>query len=148
MTGAIVLDSGPLGLVTNPRGGMDAIACKAWLQDHLDRGSRVIIPGIADYEVRRELIRANKQAGLHRLEEFRTSLEFLPVNQRDQWRAAELWAQVRALGAPSAHEHALDADCILAAQVILLAEPGAIIAALNVAHLSRFTDAAHWQDIL
>jgi hypothetical protein len=42
----------------------------------------------------------------------------------------------------------LDADCILAAQVLLLDEPGAVIATLNVSHLSRYTQAAHWQDIL
>ena len=147
MIGPIVLDSGPLGLITNPKGGADATACKAWLQASLSAGCRVIVPGIADYETRRELIRANKVQGLRRLDEFCSTLEFLPINQEALRRAAELWAQVRAAGRPTAPDNSLDADVILAAQVLLLNDADAVIATLNKGHLSRFTNAQHWQDI-
>jgi hypothetical protein len=55
-----MLDAGPLGLITNPKLSGESIACAQWLQTHLTSGRRVLIPEIADYEVRRELLRANK----------------------------------------------------------------------------------------
>jgi hypothetical protein len=63
----IILDTGPLGLVTNPKLSAESIACAQWLQTHLTVGNRVIIPEIADYEVCRELLRANKTKGIARL---------------------------------------------------------------------------------
>jgi hypothetical protein len=81
MTRVIVLDSEPLGLVTNPKANPDSLACNLWLENWLDAEARVLIPGIADYEVRRELIRANKRAGLQRLDDFRQALEFVPITQ-------------------------------------------------------------------
>ncbi|MEA2525462.1 MAG: hypothetical protein QOF73_2689 [Thermomicrobiales bacterium] len=68
MPRVVVLDSGPLGLATNPRGTEAAARCNAWLEDLLVRGTRVVIPEIADDEVRRELLRANKLAGVRRLD--------------------------------------------------------------------------------
>jgi hypothetical protein len=56
----IILDTGPLGLVTNPKLSAESIACAQWLQTHVTAGNRVIIPEIADYEVRRELLRLKK----------------------------------------------------------------------------------------
>ena len=147
LSGPIILDSGPLGLVTNPKGGADAVACKAWLKARLESGARVIIPGIADYETRRELICAKKVHGLRRLDKFCLTLEFLPITQDALRRAAELWARVRAQGRPTASDDALDADVILAAQVLLLNDSTSVIATLNMGHLSLFTTAEHWQDI-
>jgi predicted nucleic acid-binding protein len=117
------------------------------LNNLLDQNRRVVIPGIVDYEIRRELLRAGKVAGLRRLEELREQLEFLPLTQNALFRAAELWADVRKRGLITAADDAIDADCILAAQVLLLNEPGAVIATLNVSHLSRFTTAALWHEI-
>ncbi|WP_375501939.1 hypothetical protein [uncultured Nostoc sp.] len=51
MSQVILLDSGPLGLVTNPKLSAESLACTQWLQLLLSSGSRVIIPEIADYEV-------------------------------------------------------------------------------------------------
>lgn len=45
-----------------------------WLQNHINSGSRVIIPEIADYEVRRELLRANKIKGIARLDDLATAI--------------------------------------------------------------------------
>jgi hypothetical protein len=67
---AIVLDAGPLGLLTQRKGVPEADSCKRWLASQLSEGARVLVPEIADYEVRRELLRANKAAGLARLDAF------------------------------------------------------------------------------
>jgi hypothetical protein len=65
----IVLDSGPLGLITNPKFSPESIACAQWLQAQITSANRIIIPEIADYEVRRELLRANKKKGIARLDD-------------------------------------------------------------------------------
>jgi hypothetical protein len=59
----IVLDTGTLGLLTNPLARPDALACRQWAQARLASGARMIVPGIADYELTRELIRAGKTSG-------------------------------------------------------------------------------------
>jgi hypothetical protein len=87
----------------------------------------VIVPGIADYELRRELIRAGKTAGLQRLDAARTGFEFDPTTQAALDQAALLWASVRNAGLATAHPAALDGDAILAAQTILAADPGDVV---------------------
>jgi hypothetical protein len=91
----IVLDSGPLGLITNPKLSPESIACTQWLQSHITSGSRTIIPEIADYEVRRELLRANKTKGIARLDELARSIEYLPLTTVAMRQAAKLWSQAR-----------------------------------------------------
>ena len=111
----------------------------------------MIVPGIADYELRRELVRAGKTAGLRRLDAARAGFEFDPVTQAAVDKAAELWAAVRTAGLATAHPAALDGDAILAAQTILAAGPGDVvtIATHNARHLSRFPgiDARPWPSI-
>jgi len=75
----VLLDTGPLGLITNPRRSPQSVACTQWLQALVARGTRVIIPEIADYEVRRELLRAKKERGLARLDALANRLESLPL---------------------------------------------------------------------
>jgi predicted nucleic acid-binding protein len=144
----IILDTGTLGLLTHPRALPAALACRNWAQGHLLAGVRLIVPGIADYELRRELIRAGRTSGLGRLDAARAGLEFDPVTQAALDKAAELWAAVRTAGLATAHPSALDGDAILAAQTILATGPGdvATIATHNARHLSRFPviDARPW----
>jgi len=64
----IVLDTGPLGMVSNPKSSPTNDACQRWLEDQVARGIRVLVPEIADYEVRRELLRAGKTTGIARLD--------------------------------------------------------------------------------
>ncbi len=146
----IILDSGPLGMVTNPRASGITLECQLWLEFQLQQGSIVLIPEIADYEVRRELIRANKPKSVQQLDRFKTVLEYIPLNTEMIVKAADLWAQVRQMGQPTADPNALDGDAILAAQTITIAQQRQqeiIIATTNVGHLSRFTTTQHWRDI-
>ena len=147
----IILDTGTLGLLTHPGAQPAALACRKWAQGHLVAGTRVILPGIVDYELRRELIRAGKTAGLRRLDAARAGFKFDPVTQAAIDKAADLWAAVRNAGLATAHPAALDGDAILAAQTILAALPGDVvtIATHNARHLSRFPgiDARPWPSI-
>ena len=63
--------------------------------------------------------------------------------------AAQLWAQSRRAGQPSADPHALDGDVILAAQALSLGPvaSGLIVAITNPAHLSRFVPCELWTNI-
>lgn len=45
---AIVLDTGLVGLVTNPKLSSQGVACNQWLQSQLNSSNRVIVPEIAD----------------------------------------------------------------------------------------------------
>jgi len=146
----VLLDSGPLGILTNPKGPPVTVECQLWVESLLLKGYRMILPEIADYEVRRELLRANKLAGIRRLNECKLGwLEYLPITTPVILKAAELWATSRQAGMPTADPKELDGDVILAAQALLLRGGGeeVVIATTNVGHLSRFVDAREWPDI-
>lgn len=65
----IVLDSGPLGLLSNPMPRGSGNDAWEWARAHAAAGASIVLPEIADYEVRRELVRARRAAGLARLDE-------------------------------------------------------------------------------
>jgi predicted nucleic acid-binding protein len=149
MSRLVLLDSGPLAMVTNPLGSDETARCNGWLLAMLDGDAQVLVPEICDYEVRRELVRAGKVAGLQRLDELAELLGYLPVTT-DVWRrAADLWAQARAGGYQAAADAALDGDMLLAAQAQLAAENGfeVLVATTNVGHLGRFAEAREWESI-
>jgi predicted nucleic acid-binding protein len=149
MNRLILLDSGRLGMVTNPKAKGLPLACQQWLKTLLKRGERFAIPEIADYEVRRELLRANLLKSVRRLDHLTQTLEYIPIQTDTMLLAANLWAEIRKRGQPTADRKALDGDVILAAQAQILANETAevIIATTNVGHLSRFATALNWQDI-
>lgn len=143
-----MLDSGPLGIVTNPKAASPlSQEGKVWLQSLPLKGYIVMLPEIADYEVRRELIRAGKAAGIRRLDELKSQIPYRPLTSEVMLLAAQLWADARRRGRPTAEANALDGDVILAAQAILEANQGheVIIATTNVGHLSQFVDAREWR---
>jgi len=143
----ILLDTTPLGLVTHPNPSATAIACRQWLHSQVAQGSRVIIPEIADYELRRELLRANRRRGLSHLDSLIQQVEYLPLTTEAMRRAAQFWAQARRQGQPTGADATLDGDVILAAQAATLNEPNVIIATANVRHIARFVPADLWQNI-
>ena len=144
----ILLDSGPLGLITNPRASPPATACGQWVVNAIARGAAVLVPEIADYEVRRELIRARRAAGIARLDAFIDRVEFLPIQTPAMRQAATFWAEARRGGRPTAPDPALDADVILAAQAATLDRAEVIVATTNPQHLSRYVAAKLWTEIV
>jgi predicted nucleic acid-binding protein len=147
VNGVVLLDAGPLGLVTNPKRSPQSLACAQWLQDVVSGGKRVLLPEIADYEVRRELLRANKRQGLARLDALGALLEYLPISTSAMRKAALFWAQARQEGLPTAGDRTIDGDMILAGQAASLGVPDVVIATTNVGHLARFAAAALWHEI-
>ena len=108
------------------------------------------IPEIADYELRRELLRLNFSDSVSRLDALNTVIGYVPITTAAMLKAAELWASARQAGAPTADAKALDVDVILAAQTVLLGSQVGItpiVATTNVDHLNQFVDARRWQDI-
>lgn len=146
----VVLDSGPLGMISHPNGRGRNLHCHHWARDLVAAGVRVIVPEIADYEVRRELIRVGTSASLARLDAVRDWLDFTPINSAVMLRAAELWAEARRRGRPGAPPEALDGDCILAAQALLAPGPDDLVtvATENLGHLGLFVDARPWDQIV
>jgi predicted nucleic acid-binding protein len=145
LSDSIILDASPLSLLCHPDTRRPVVQeINLWLEARLLAGTRVYVPEIADYEVRRELIRAGKRKSLRKLDTFIGQANYLPLDTPTMRRAAQLWAQARNLGTPMSPPEALDADCILAAQA---ERAGAIVATENVGHLARFVVAKHWRDI-
>ena len=149
MSIVILLDSGPLGLITNPRASRETLDCNLWLESLILKEIQVKIPEIADYEVRRELLRADKFEGIKRLDDLQRYLEYVPLTTQIILKAAQFWAQVRKQGMPTADNKALDGDVILAAQAARIKEEGheVIIATTNVGHLARLAIAKEWRNI-
>jgi len=149
MSVIVLLDAGPLGMITNPRSSLESEACKNWLARLVFRGISVVIPEIADYEVCRELLRAGKDKGIGRLDALKDMLAYVPITTPVMLKAAEFWAVARKTGRQSASDASLDADVILAAQAEALGHEGdeAVVATTNVRHLALFAAARIWRDI-
>jgi predicted nucleic acid-binding protein len=145
-----VLDAGILGLLTNPKRSDTGEACAKWLQLMIINTCPILVPEITDYEVRRELLRANKLNGLRRLDSFIASnaVIYLPIDTAVMRQAALLWAEARQQGRPAADNKALDADMILAAQSIVQCTGDVAIATTNVKHFPSIVRSATWQNIL
>ena len=146
MSETILLDSGVLGLISHPRPSPEF---DAWFVARLRGGFGFLVPEIADYEVRRELLRLGSRRGVRRLDDAGRILGYLPLPTGVMRHAAELWAEARRSGRPTASAHALDADVILAAQAIALTGAGraVVVATTNAKHLARFVDARPWSEI-
>lgn len=147
----LVLDSSPLGVLSNPVANKLTQQAQEWAAYHQRAGNRLAVPEIADYEIRRELLRAGKVPSIARLDELCAGLEYLPLTTKVMHDAASLWAEARNAGHPTAHPHTLDGDVLLAAQArsaqAEFAPEPVVVATTNVAHLARYTDARLWSDI-
>ncbi len=148
------LDTGPLGLATQKKGHPEGDACRQWMDDLEKSGVVILVPEIADYELRRELVRSGNANALHRLDDFVDRQERLIPLQTPALRdATRLWAEAQNAGQPTAPPHALDGDVILAAQVLQfcvaqrISSPDVIVATVNVRHISRFVPSDEWQNI-
>jgi predicted nucleic acid-binding protein len=149
MIRAVVLDSGPLGQITNPKPTSHNDACKEWVKGLQVQRIQIIIPEIVDYEIRRELLRANKTAGITLLDAACEKFNYLPIRTSAMRLAAQKWAEARQQGKPTVPDLALDADMILVGQVLALdmIEGEIVVATSNVAHIARFVPAKSWNEI-
>lgn len=145
----VLLDTGVLGLITNPRGGPRATECAHWFRERVSGGIEMAIPEIVDYELRRELLRAGLSAAIERLDALKIMLRYLPITTETMLLAAAYWARARNLGRPTADDRALDGDMILSAQAAFarVIDPNVVIASDNVRHLSLFANARPWRAV-
>lgn len=151
----IFIDSGILGLLANPNKKGEAADCEQWLLGLLSKGVFVLTSDICNYEVRRNLILESRKKpsinSVASLDELKGLIAFLPLSNEVMLEAANLWAEARIQGIPTADDKSLDADIIICAQYKLLEQeyPGRyiVIATTNVKHLSRFTEAKEWESI-
>jgi predicted nucleic acid-binding protein len=127
---SIVLDATPLGLLVQPFTSPNGDRCRKWLLNKVSGGMGVLLPEVADYEVRRELVRAKKATSVAALNAFvgNPQISYLPT---------------------TAHPKALDGDVILAAQVMAAgySPEDFTIATSNVTHLAQFAPSAAWESI-
>jgi predicted nucleic acid-binding protein len=151
----VFIDSGILGKLCNPNSSAEVDAIRDWLYILLAKGIFVVSSDICDYEVRRSLIleslRKPNINSIEDLNDLQDLITFLPLTNEVMKEAAQLWAEARIQGMPTADEKSLDADVIICAHYQLLEEqyPGRyiVIATTNVSHLSSFTEAKEWQEI-
>lgn len=137
MTKVVLLDTGPLSQITHPRVSPEITN---WLQSLQKTTTALRVPEIADYELRRELLRSGKQKSIERLDQLSQSSVFIPLTRETMLKAAELWALVRKQGRPTASNDSLDGDVILAAQAILQIKnfDEVVVVTTNFKHISRF----------
>mgnify|MGYP001571633228 CR=1 FL=1 len=145
MAAIYLLDTGPLGLLAHDRPA-HRIPIQTWLVQELTAGATVYISEVADFEVRRELtrlIRAGQlpPSRLNRLDQLVNLLIYLPVSTTMWRRAADLWADARQQGLPTASAATLDADVLIAAQA---AEVLATVVTNNPVHIGRWVTVRAW----
>ena len=151
MIRVIALDSGPLGQRTGPPQSRITQAINAWTATIVTAGHRIVVPSIADYEVRRELVRLGKASGIARLDAFNLAYpdRLIAVWNTTLTLGAKLWAKARNAVTPTGDPRELDCDVLIAAQALTMGIPESdlVIATTNVGHLSKFAPAALWTDI-
>jgi predicted nucleic acid-binding protein len=151
MSLTIFLDTGPLGILTNPKRPPETVLALKWAVRMMIEGRRFIVPAIADYEVRRELERAGKTKGIATLDAWNSAYpnRYLPLSDSALRLGATLWARVRNSGKTTADPRELDGDVLIAAQAVDTGIPPSefVIATVNVGHLTLFAPAALWTEI-
>src|SRR6185437_3257145 len=93
----VLLDAGPLGHACRCRGSPLGDQCRLWLDGLFDRGVDIIVPEIADDEVRRELTRVGAAGSLRRLDApvMPGYLTYAPITTPEWRQAAIFWADAR-----------------------------------------------------
>ncbi|MBW4604794.1 MAG: hypothetical protein KME29_35880 [Calothrix sp. FI2-JRJ7] len=61
MSKFVLLDSGPLGMLTNPKATPLCEECRLWFTSLASKNYEVILPEITDYEVRLLVIRSSRK---------------------------------------------------------------------------------------
>lgn len=157
MTKVIFLDAGPLGILANPKMPSPDLTVRAlrWAVDLARAGHRLVVPAVADFEVRREFLRAGMKRSVALLDAWNGAQpdRYLPLTDTALKLGAELWAKARNAGALPADPRELNGDVLIAAQALDyqtaygIDARDVVIATTNVGHLSQFVTAALWTNI-
>lgn len=107
------------------------------------------MPEIVDYELRGKMLHIGSTSSVRYLDALKENIVYAPLTTEVMLLAAQLWADARRQGLPTAPEDRLDVDVILAAQALELAKEGdeVVVATGDPRHLSRFVDARGWREI-
>jgi predicted nucleic acid-binding protein len=134
----LLLDTGVLGQICHPRRHAPV---RQWFRAAV-RAHAVLLSEVADYELRRELLRIGATRSLTHLDELTRELVYVPTTTATWRRAAALWAAARNAGNVTAPPEALDGDALVAAQAL---EEGAVIVTTNTRHfLALSASALEW----
>ncbi len=142
MSAVVLLDAGPLGMYASAGGRPKNGICKARINALLAAGKIVTVPGIADYEVRRELTLLTLQQpackAIPRLDMVIHVLGRIPVADETTVLASRIWAHCRKHGIVTAPKEALDGDVLLVAHALIERAKGNVVevATTNSADLS------------
>ena len=134
----LLLDTGVLGQICHPRKHLDV---RIWFGQAVYEHD-MLLSEVADYELRRELLRIGSLKSLARLDELTRELRYLPTTTATWRRAAKLWAQQRQTGRITAE--GLDGDLLIAAQAM---EELAVIVTTNEKHFAGLVDALAWTNV-
>ena len=137
----LLLDTGVLGQICHPRRHAEV---RAWFRQAV-RFHTFLISELADYELRRELLRIGSVRSIARLDELSRELHYVPISTTIWRKAAALWADARNAGTVTAPPEALDGDVLMAAQAM---EEDAVIVTTNAAHFAALgVRALAWSEI-
>ena len=142
---------GPAWTANTSSSNEEVVAVTAWLSQMLKQGRRVLVPAIVYYELKRELLRAEKPFSVGRLDLFtKASNRYVPLSDEALRLSAELWARARQQGRPTADSKELDIDVILAALALSFGAAAGEVAIVttNTKHLSQFVTAKNWEEII
>ena len=107
----IVFDTGILGMLVHPSEAGEPRECRSWLKQLVLRGASVHIPEIADYELRRELLRMKSDETVKRLDALKARLTYVPITTAAMLKAAEYWATTRGAGRRTAGREGTGRRC-------------------------------------
>lgn len=149
----VLLDSSPLGMLTNPKATQKTRDITNWLISLQKAKVEVKVPEICDYEVRRSLLKINSTNAIKKLDYLGQNVGYIKINTETMHLAAKLWADLRQKNLATSGDKELDGDVILAAQAITLkalpenAKKRVVVASENLKHLTRLVEADTWQNI-
>ena len=136
-----MLDSTPLGRLARVRPDPSDVLR---LNRLIASNTAILIPEVSDFEIRRSLLLHGLVASISELNFLQKQFVYVPITTSVMLTAADLWAQSRKRGRPTADVKELDCDVILAAQAI---ESGAEILTENVGHLEQFVRVHQWSSL-
>ena len=151
-----LFDSSPLSVLTNTKYPQVTVDAIQWSRDLMHSGTKIIVPAIADFELRRELTRTRSVNSLTALDKFNGSVtdRYLALTDSALKRAAVLWALARNRGVLPADPKRAQWRCIdcgassgISSLHMGIATSDLVIDTVNSGHLSLFVPAALWSDI-